>query len=82
MKKWYQSKTIWTNIIAFILSFVPFLDAATLAALGITNTQLYLTILGLVTFLLNGILRLITTKGIETNSNATDIGGGTVGTPR
>ena len=69
MKKWYQSKTIWLNAIALILSFMPLLDENTLIAIGLTNPTKYLTIIGLLTAFLNVILRLITTQGISTVNN-------------
>ena len=82
MKKWYQSKTIWANIIAGLLSLIALFDATTLALLGIENTTKYLGILGLITTVVNLILRAITNKGIGNENSGTDIGGGTVGTPR
>ncbi|TDD77143.1 hypothetical protein [Flavobacterium caseinilyticum] len=68
MKKWYQSKTIWVNLIAIILGILPLVDETLLTAVGVVNTQAYLYVIGFVTGILNLILRMTggeQTKEIE-----------------
>jgi len=64
MKKWYQSKTIIINIIAGILGVIPMIDESFLTALGITNVTGYLSVIGVVTTILNLILRMLTNTQI------------------
>lgn len=56
MKKWYQSKTIWANLIAAIAFFAQaeygFIIAPELQAIALT--------------VINGVLRMVTTKAIST----------------
>jgi hypothetical protein len=66
MKKWYQSKTVVMNIIAGLLGVLPLIDNGFLLAIGITNVQGYLSILGVITTVLNLILRTMTTTVIST----------------
>jgi hypothetical protein len=63
-KKWFQSKTIITNIIVGILGFIPMISDDVLILFGIENTEKYLKILGLIAVVLNIILRVTTEKGI------------------
>jgi hypothetical protein len=70
MKKWYQSRTVVMNIIAGLLGVLPLIDNGFLLAIGITNVQGYLSILGVVTTVLNLILRTMTTTVIETKKRA------------
>lgn len=67
MKKWYQSKTIIVNIIAGILGVIPMIDESFLTALGITNVAGYLSVIGVVTTILNLILRMLTNTQISTS---------------
>lgn len=66
MKKWYQSKTIWVNIVAAVLGIIPAINADLLTVMGIVDANKYLTVLGAVTTVLNLFLRMTTTKTIET----------------
>ncbi len=68
MKKWYQSKTIIVNIIAGILGVIPMIDESFLIAIGITNVAGYLSVIGVITTILNLILRMITNTQIVSNS--------------
>ena len=65
MKKWYNSKTLWVNIVSGILVLIPSLNDEFFKALGIHNYNSYLTILATVNVLLNLILRMITNTAIE-----------------
>ncbi len=64
MKQWHQSKTMWLNIISLILGITPMINEDVLTALGVVDINKYLVVLGLVTGILNILLRTITDKGI------------------
>lgn len=84
MKKWYKSKTIILNIIALMLGLIPMIDVDFLTAFGVTNVQIYLTVLGFVAGFLNLVLRMITTQPITTKKSYArdeDIGGGGIKNP-
>jgi uncharacterized membrane protein len=66
MKKWYQSKTMWVNIIAAILGIIPIIDNELLTAIGVLDSTRYLAVVGVVTTILNVILRTITKTAITT----------------
>ena len=56
-KKWYQSKTVWLNLIASILAVLGYFNAPLLISLGIADPTKFLSIIGVVTTILNLILR-------------------------
>ena len=58
MKKWYQSKTIWVNIILALVAIVGELSSVFPVS---EHPKLWVT----VTFVLNTILRLMTTETIQ-----------------
>jgi hypothetical protein len=64
MKTVFQSKTIWANLIGILLGVLPLIDGNLLQAIGIANTQSYLTVLGFGMAFLNIILRTITNQAI------------------
>ena len=61
MKKWYHSKTIWLNTVAAFFAVLPEIlsavDVNFLTAIGVTNTTKSLSIIGLITTILNIFLR-------------------------
>lgn len=62
MKKWYQSKTIWLNVIAALVAILGLFNQETLAGLGISTPEKFLTIIGTITTIFNIILRVLTKK--------------------
>jgi len=70
MKKWYQSKVILLNIVAIILLVLPMIDANFLQAIGVTNIPGFLSVVAVVTTVLNAILRITSTKVILTKARA------------
>ena len=56
-KKWYQSKTVWLNLVASILGVLGYFNAPVLISLGIADPTKFLSIIGVVTTILNLILR-------------------------
>lgn len=56
-KKWYQSKTVWLNLIASLLGILAFLNADLLKSLGITDPSKLLSVIGIITTIGNLILR-------------------------
>jgi|GEM_PF-1488681 len=56
-KKWYQSKTVWLNLIASVLGVLGYFNAPLLVSLGITDPTKLLSIIGVVTTILNLVLR-------------------------
>jgi len=65
MKTVFESKTIWANIIAILLGVLPLVDGNLLQAIGVANTESYLTVLGFGMAILNILLRTITNQGIS-----------------
>lgn len=68
MKKWYQSKTIWVNILSATLGALSIFNADFLHSIGITSAGA-LAILGAITTFLNVILRAVTNTGIDLSGN-------------
>lgn len=67
MKKMHKSKTVWTNVILFLLLFVPELDHAFFEALGL-DEKITVTIVALLTkalVVLNILFRLNTKEKIQ-----------------
>jgi hypothetical protein len=58
MKRWYESKTIWTNVLIFVVLFLGYLGNDALF------TQ-YAAQINMVAAALNIMLRLITTEKIQ-----------------
>lgn len=57
-KKWYKSKTLMLNLIAATFASLGMLDKSILVAIGITNTEAFLSIVGFITTTGNIYLRL------------------------
>lgn len=70
MKKWYQSKTIWTNIIAGIIAIIGILDENFLKSIGFTDPTKFLAVVGGITTVLNIILRAFTSLPIAPLNNS------------
>lgn len=67
MKRWYQSKTIIVNLLAGLLGVIPLINEDILTTIGILDTKGYLSILGLITTVLNLFLRVVTTGQVITS---------------
>lgn len=57
-KKWYKSKTLMLNLIASTFASLGLLDKSVLVAIGITNTEAFLSIISFITTTGNIYLRL------------------------
>lgn len=71
MKKWYQSKTIWTNVIAFTIALLGLFNEQFLNSIGIVDTAKFLALVGTFTTFANIVLRLLFTAepiGVSTGS--------------
>lgn len=62
MKKWYNSKTIWLNLVSLLIAVTGLINEDLLKSLGITNTTKYLIVIGFVNGVGNMILRLFSTS--------------------
>ncbi|KAA5532642.1 hypothetical protein F0919_17835 [Taibaiella lutea] len=69
MKKWFQSKTIWANLLAAVLAMLALVDSNLLTAIGIEDKTKYLAIVGTVTTAVNILLRVVTNKAIDTTAS-------------
>lgn len=71
MKKIYQSKTVWLNIIVGIIAIATLVNPELLSALGIDESRQkdVLTLVGTVTAIANLLLRVVTNKGLTMGSN-------------
>lgn len=56
-KKWYQSKTVWLNLIASLLGILGYFNADLLLSIGVTNPAKFISIIGVITTIGNVILR-------------------------
>lgn len=70
-KKWYQSKTIWLNIVAVIVAITGYLTPALLTSIGFSNPTKFLTIVGTIVAIANVILRAGTIQPISTKPSGT-----------
>jgi hypothetical protein len=70
MKKQIHSKTVWFNIVMFIMFIATLIDANILNAFGITDVTKVVTIQGMVTAIGNYVLRVFfTSQSITTQSD-------------
>lgn len=64
-KRWYQSKTIWLNIISPLLLILPLIDVNLLTVINVSDPKKYYTLVVFFTAVLNIILRSLNTKNIS-----------------
>ena len=69
MKKQINSKTVWFNIVMFIMFIVTLVDTNILNVFGITDVTIVLTIQGIITAIGNYILRVFFTSQQITTQN-------------
>ena len=69
MKKQINSKTVWFNIVMFIMFIATLVDANLLSAFGITEVTKVVTIQGMITAIGNYILRVFFTSQPITTQN-------------
>lgn len=69
MKKQINSKTIWFNIVMFIMFIVTLVDTNILNVFGITDVTKVVTIQGMITAIGNYILRVFFTSQPITTQN-------------
>lgn len=62
MKKWYNSKTIWLNLISLLIAITGLISEDLLKSFGITNATNYLIVIGFINGVGNVILRLFSTS--------------------
>ena len=70
-KKWYQSKTMWLNIVAVIVSITGYLTPELLISIGFSNPTKFLTIIGTIVAIANVILRAGKVQPISTMPSGT-----------
>lgn len=70
-KKWYESKTIWLNLVSTVLAVLGIIDANVLHLLGVSNPASFLGVLGVITTILNIILRSGNVKPISNKPSGT-----------
>ena len=69
MKKQINSKTVWFNVVMFIMFIATLIDANILNALGMTDVTKVVTIQGIITAIGNYILRVFFTSQPITTQN-------------
>ncbi len=69
MKKQINSKTVWFNVVMFIMFIATLIDANILNAFGITDVTKVVTIQGIITAIGNYILRVFFTSQQITTQN-------------
>ncbi len=69
MKKQINSKTVWFNIVMFIMFIVTLVDTNILNVFGITDVTKVVTIQGMITAIGNYILRVLFTSQPITTQN-------------
>lgn len=58
IKKAYQSKIVWTNVIASIIALLSILNQDLLISLGLPASDKFLAIIGFITTVLNLLFRI------------------------
>lgn len=69
MKTQLKSKTVWFNVVMFIMFIATLIDANILNAFGITDVTKIVTIQGMITAIGNYILRVFFTSQSITTQN-------------
>lgn len=64
-KPWYTSKTMWTNLLTFAISLAVAFGTTVFGDYDLTDSTVVASLIGMLLGVINMILRLVTSKGLE-----------------